>query len=607
MRAHACFRSAAGTSDGTVIRIVASVALSLALYAGVCSDGAAAAFVSFELTYPAGQEFNRATIGASGDLKIGPDARILGENDTPGSIANAGSEAGDATSIGPGATVGAIVSIPNVIVGPKATATSATSAGIVTLGPNAKLGPVVQHAMLLPLVRKTIIAHTAGDVPPDVNLGPNGSGMLAPGQYRNVTIGPNATLQVTAGTYIVERFSLGPNAKLQLDTINGTIDVYARESASWKGTTVGDAGSLRLRFSRRGRSGADGRVPRYGNRPFRNADARPGQPARRLRRNVLRQACRDRTERHREEAADPAVRRRPRRLRRCVPLRMDLPPGEREIAYQADIARFCSAPGISKCLAYLIGRTNVDYTAAAARMIAGSFSPAEYLAVVRDRTRKLRAAEDNAAAAMLLCTAPDGDVDGVSDANDRCPNTPDLTATDDNGCPLATLPPAPSSEDVSKVLLSFHLAINPKCQDAPVPGRVPAGAFYWPAFRERGTYILSGAVLNQPPGCPVWYEFDLQEIGGPRAGERFSVVFMDREASTNLVELGRPVPEGFIQFNPRPGAVGTRDRLATIGGVAGLRYRVRAMNGNGVRGLWSDYKISDRASCTALGFQCGGG
>ena len=156
------------------------------------------------------------------------------------------------------------------------------------------------------------------------------------------------------------------------------------------------------------------------------------------------------------------------------------------------------------------------------------------------------------------------------------------------------------------MLLSFHLAINPKCQDAPVPGRVPAGAFYWPAFRDRGTYILSGAVLNQPPGCPVWYEFDIKELGGPRSGERFSVAFMDREASANLVELGRPVPEGFIQFNPRPGAAGGRDRLATIGGIAGSRYRVRAMNGNGVRGPWSDYKISDRASCTALAFQCGG-
>ena len=81
-------------------------------------------------------------------------------------------------------------------------------------------------------------------------------------------------------------------------------------------------------------------------------------------------------------------------------------------------------------------------------------------------------------------------------------------------------------------------------------------------IRERGTYILAGEVQNQPAGCPVWYEFDIQEISGPRAGEAYAVVFMDREASTNLVELGRPVPLGYIQFNPRPGQVGgRRDRF----------------------------------------------
>jgi len=106
-----------------------------------------------------------------------------------------------------------------------------------------------------------------------------------------------------------------------------------------------------------------------------------------------------------------------------VPVRIDLPPEERDVAYQADIASSCSMPGISSCRAYLIGRTNVDYTAAAARMITGNFSPAEYLAVVRDRTRKLRATEDNTVLAMLLCTAPDADGDGVSDADDVCPGT----------------------------------------------------------------------------------------------------------------------------------------------------------------------------------------
>ncbi len=290
-----------------------------------------------------------------------------------------------------------------------------------------------------------------------------------------------------------------------------------------------------------------------------------------------------------------------------VPIRSNLPPREREIAFQEDIVRQCSAPGISRCQAQLIARANVDYTAAAARVVAGLFSPAQYLSLSRDRTRKLRAAQENAVVATQRCLSSDSDGDGVIDALDQCPSTTDLTATDDVGCPVSSLPPAPSRDDVLRVLSNMHLAVSPKCQYDPVPPRIPAGAFYYPSNRERGTYILAGQVLTQKPGCPVWYEFEVEELTGPSAGDRYSVAFLDREAKADLVDLGRPVPPGFVQFNPRPGAINNRNRLATAGGVVGIRYRVRAMNGNGVRGEWSEYKISDRRSCTALGFTCPGG
>ncbi|MCW5813919.1 MAG: hypothetical protein KIT84_23025 [Labilithrix sp.] len=286
-----------------------------------------------------------------------------------------------------------------------------------------------------------------------------------------------------------------------------------------------------------------------------------------------------------------------------VPIRTELPAGkEREIAYQVDIGNYCGAPGVSSCSNRLIARANVDYTAAASQVVAQHMSPAQYLALARDRTRKLRRAEDDARTAIALCNSPDSDGDWVVDANDRCPNTPDLTATDDRGCPLTTLPQAPPAADVAKLLDGMNLAVSPHCKGATVPQRIPAGAFYYPSALERGTYILAGAVENQPPGCPIWYEFDLEESNGFHYG----VIFLDRESKADLVDLGRPVPSGFIQFNPRP--TDTRpgqQRLATTAGKVGLRYRVRAMNGNGLRGPWSDWKISDRSSCTALGFTCG--
>jgi hypothetical protein len=566
---------------------------------------AAAAFVSFELTYPAGHGLDSATVGASGHLSVGPGDRILASDGAPGTITNTGLDGADVTEIGSRAAVGDIVSVPGIVAGPNATATGATTSGTVRAGPNADLGPIVEQTALTPFVRRPIIAHTSGGAPSDVIVGPGVVRALLPGEYGNVSIGPNATVSMTAGTYIVEQFSLGPNARLDLDTANGTIDIYARASATWKGSTSGDAtrfvfgylgaGELSLAAGFRGTVLVPAGTLRLG----------PGGS-----RDVFEGTFYGR---HVVVGPNVAVRKLPippfgADVEGCaarVPVRDGLPQRERDIAYQEDIARLCSAAGVTSCRARLIGRANADYTAAAAQLLTGRLSPAAYLAVVRDRTRKLHAAEDDVVLATSLCTALDSDGDGVPDARDLCPGTPDLTATDDSGCPLATLPPAPSAEDVAKVFSTLHLAVNPKCLEAPVPTRIPAGAFYWPAFRERGTYILAGEVQNQPAGCPVWYEFDIQEISGPRAGEAYAVVFMDREASTNLVELGRPVPLGYIQFNPRPGQVGGRDRLATTGGVAGIRYRVRAMNGNGVRGLWSDYKISDRASCTALGFECG--
>lgn len=289
-----------------------------------------------------------------------------------------------------------------------------------------------------------------------------------------------------------------------------------------------------------------------------------------------------------------------------VSVRTDLTGKAREVAYQRDIAAYCASPGLSACTTTLIARANVDYTSAANQLLARQITPGQYLAVSQDRSRKLRVAEDSEIRATELCTATDADGDWVIDREDRCPNTPDLTPTDDSGCPLKTIPAGPSADEVAAGLSALHITINPKCAGAFVPERVPAGGFYWPAYSERGTYILAGAISNQPAGCPVWYEFDIEEISGPQAGFRYTVAFRDQEANADLVDLHRPVPAGLIQFNPLPtDPVPNRVRLAETGFHAGIRYRVRGMNGNGLRGPWSDWKISDKASCTALGFTCG--
>ena len=134
--------------------------------------------------------------------------------------------------------------------------------------------------------------------------------------------------------------------------------------------------------------------------------------------------------------------------------------------------------------------------------------------------------------------------------------------------------------------------------------RLPAGAFYRPKELLKGTYILSGRIRNQPAGCPVWYLFEIQELVGAQLLRTYSVAFSEAEQSAALVGSALPVPDGFIQFNPKPFDAGSRGLLGKVDGSATVRFRVRAMNGAGVRGGWSEWKSTSNDDCLALGFKC---
>jgi hypothetical protein len=294
-------------------------------------------------------------------------------------------------------------------------------------------------------------------------------------------------------------------------------------------------------------------------------------------------------------------------IQRCaesIRPRDDLTGEAREIAFQADIARYCTMAGADDCTVDITARANVDYFLAAAALIHDDISPAQYLAIVRDRTRKRLAFESDAPRAQAFCRGQDADGDWVVDSSDSCPNTPPRTATVDSGCPDSTLPPAPSRVDVHAAFVAKGFLLNAGCSGATVPPTIPAGAFYRPVNLYLGSYIFSGRVTNQPPGCPVWYFFDIEEHRGTDV-RNYTVAFGAFEEERALVGFSdRTVPTGFIQFNSRPTDVGTRGLLGLVGQRT-VRFRVRAMNGAGMRGGWSEWKVTTSADCRALGFTCG--
>ncbi|HEY6559104.1 MAG TPA: hypothetical protein VI072_17590 [Polyangiaceae bacterium] len=259
--------------------------------------------------------------------------------------------------------------------------------------------------------------------------------------------------------------------------------------------------------------------------------------------------------------------------------------------------------GESTCMAALVGRANADYTATALKVINRQFTPAQSLALSRDRKRRMRAARADVSLAARLCDRSDVDGDWVIDSEDQCPGTPDLIATDDRGCPLATLPRAPSAEMVAGLLDETQITFNPNCTTAPVPNTVSAGLFHRiTSNAHRGAYVFAGRVTNQPSGCPVWYHFEIDESG--RVNRRYLASFKDTEELSAAFGNGSPVPRGLIQFRTGSGDTGTRAWLAEPKHGVTTRVRVRAMNANGARGPWSDWRSTTCNDCLRMGLAC---
>jgi hypothetical protein len=437
---------------------------------------------------------------------------------------------------------------------------------------------------------------------------------LAPGLYGSLLLNSGGKLNLSSGTYYVTSLDMEAASTLTLDQTNGPVIIYEATTLILRGainTTSGDSPDLLLGYL--------GTSPIYVESVFSGAIIAPSA-ALTLRRvtgthtgyfyaasvsSVDGAKVQYRAPLAIAVAANPD-------LEDCPQLIIqssNLTGRALDANYQALLARYCTMPGTSQCMTNLVGRANADYTAAAKQVVAAVLSPAQYLALSRDRTRKMHAAESNSAQANALCTQQDSDGDWVVDSKDKCPNTPDLSATDDDGCPITTLPQAPSGDDVRKLLNNWGMMFNPLCVDAPPPPEAAGAAVFQTATPGNGTFIVAQRVTNQPAGCPTWYLFQIREMPWQgQAQQPYVVAFQDSEAIAPVGGLAQlpNVPPSLIQFNAKPGDPGERSRLGSIPlEPSGINFRVQAINGNGQRGPWSQWKVPSQADCRALGVVCG--
>jgi len=264
-----------------------------------------------------------------------------------------------------------------------------------------------------------------------------------------------------------------------------------------------------------------------------------------------------------------------------------LTPGKdpQDLAHQI-AATACLAPDASSCEVTLIGTANFDRRAAAKKMVAGLFTPAQYLAIARDRSRKLLLAEKDPTWAAAFCRG-DADGDLVPDDRDNCPGTPPLTATDDHGCTDPNLPRAPDPDKMKRIFDRVGLMISATCDGAPEP-LAPVVSDVC-LDRPNLRYLITVSKdPRQPPRCQVWYQMNTLAIERFEARETFRALlgFERGQAvaeTATTVTLPLPLTCDPVEI-PGDGRSWPCDEAS--GDPFNTTVVARAMNGNGQQSPW---------------------
>lgn len=272
------------------------------------------------------------------------------------------------------------------------------------------------------------------------------------------------------------------------------------------------------------------------------------------------------------------------------------PQDQIEKLYQGELAR-CG--GAQSGVAEIVGAANFDYTRLGRLFLTEHLNPAEYLARVKDRSRKLRNAIADEGWSNSYIKG-DRDNDLVPDERDRCPDTPDLVPTDDSGCPQnEPLPAAPSVEEIRRAKEGLKIVISPACKDAPLP------SFSQPLqigvdSNDPDSFLISVTkVTNQPTGCMVFYEISMhlkrRSLFGGASETDARVVF---RASENIDTSPAAAQRQVFRIKKSTFSLwGDLIRTAIEpNDIAEKHIKVRAVSGNGLSSGWSAPRIFNMRS-----------
>jgi len=170
-----------------------------------------------------------------------------------------------------------------------------------------------------------------------------------------------------------------------------------------------------------------------------------------------------------------------------------------------DILRLCQAPQIPDCYARFMAAANSDRHSAAQQYVAKLLDTSGHLALIRDRSRKAKQMRHDPTRLADYCKG-DADGDLVPDAEDKCPQTPPMTPTDDSGCTsTAAAPVGPSREMVDNILTHMGILHNPACDSQSGPAQPGTIDLFSDVSGHRNTKFIVSP-LPQWGVCPLWYE-----------------------------------------------------------------------------------------------------
>jgi hypothetical protein len=255
-------------------------------------------------------------------------------------------------------------------------------------------------------------------------------------------------------------------------------------------------------------------------------------------------------------------------------------------------AASCAGSDVDSATAVFMGRLNVDYMRMARAYVARSVTPAEYNQLLKSRREKLRLVHlDPTWVAEWIKGDADGDL--VPDSRDRCPNTADLAATNEAGCPLPAPPQTGRPPIVDRLFEKMNVLRAKACDGAPPPDvptlqeiGPPSSALVpliTPPERFNLVFTIT-PVTNQPAACPVFYELSTESStpapGGGLVRAYGHTVFRAKE--------DRSVRPGRLQFHVSPTEGGRRGQMyQQFQAASATRSRIRAVNGNGLTSPWS--------------------